>query len=167
MLAEFGVSFGAPNDTCAQAARFLAARRYQYSISIIMLPLGTSCPRASHMLAQGCKISFVRSSRVLTHFYRQPYSPTAQSQGSQACIPQARILSATYLQRFGRQRNIRCYAASTLVAEPDRADDGKCQYSSQLWVVSLSHLLKYCQTSFELPLCCFQLQRQFCWMCLA
>ncbi|DBA65639.1 TPA: hypothetical protein ACH3X2_002698 [Trebouxia sp. C0005] len=86
-----------------------------------MPPFATTCPRASHLLSRRCKISYARPALPHTRVaVREVFSH--QHSGVSQFLSQDRIRKI-YRFQLNRQHSSPCYAASTLAADPQGADD--------------------------------------------
>lgn len=88
-----------------------------------MPPFATTCPRASHLLSRRCKISYARPALPHTRVAVREVFSHQHSRVSQF-LSQDRIRKF-YRFQLNRQHSSPCYAASTLAADPQGADDGE------------------------------------------
>ena len=87
-----------------------------------MPSFSTTCPRASHILSRRC-ISYARPALPNTRVaVREP--SYHQHFRVRQLLSQDRIRKSSRFQLV-RQHNSPCYAASTLAADPQGADDGE------------------------------------------
>ena len=91
--------------------------------SVLMPSFATTCPRASHILSRRCKISYARPASPNTPvafretFYHRHFRV-------RQFLSHDRIRKSSRFH-LNRQQNSPCYAASTLAAELQNADDGE------------------------------------------
>ncbi len=115
--------FRADHPRSAAGARAWCSPRV-LGVTIVLMPsFATTCPRASHILSRRCKISYARpavpNTRVAVRetFYHQHFRV-------RQFLTQDRVRKTSHFQ-LNRQQNSPCYAASTLAADPQGADDGE------------------------------------------
>ncbi len=91
--------------------------------SVLMPSFATTCPRASHILSRRYKISYARPASPNTplafreNIYHQHFRV-------RQFLSHVRVRKSSRFH-LNRQQSSPCYAASTLAAEPQNADDGE------------------------------------------